>query len=404
MQPADFASDAPGDLVRVPQTLTPAQLRDLEVGIRAMPVEVYAFVPHPLPPTFTYDDEIVAALGRAMLALGRLDQVVRDLANPYVLVRPFLRREAVTSSRIEGTRADIADLALFEATGIADQDRPDDVREVENYLKALEYALTQPAERPVSVGLIRELHQLLLQRVRGDHLEPGQIRTRQNYIGAGGDRIESARYVPPPPGDVLGLLSDLERFVAEEMVMPPLVRIALVHYQFEAIHPFLDGNGRLGRLLVALLLQRWGLMEHPAVDLSAYVLKRRAAYTDGVLRVSQRGDWRGWIAFFLDAFEFQAIDAFRRSRRLLDLREQYQTLLSREIKTGQREKLVDHLFEHLTVDIRGAAQVLGVTYPSAQRLVGKLEEYGILEEATGRRRDRVWRARQIIAVLNDKEP
>lgn len=401
MRRTDFASDSPGDLVRVPQTLTPAQLRDLEVGIRTMPVEIYSFVPHPLPPTITYHDAIVAALGRAMLALGRLDQVVRDLANPYVLVRPFLRREAVTSSRIEGTRADIADLALFEATGIADQDRPDDVREVENYLKALEYAIAQPPERPVSLGLVRELHQLLLQGVRGDLLEPGQIRTQQNYIGAGGDRIEAARYVPPPPGDLLGLLSDLERFIADESDIPPLVRIALVHYQFEAIHPFLDGNGRLGRLIVALLLQRWDLMEHPVVDLSAYVLKRRDAYTDGLLAVSQAGDWRGWIAFFLNAFEFQANDAFRRSRRLLDLKQQYQAMLSREIKTGKRERLVDHLFEHLTVDIRGAAQVLGVTYPSAQRLVGKLEEYGILEEATGRRRDRVWRARQIIAVLDD---
>ncbi|MDP9368707.1 MAG: Fic family protein [Chloroflexota bacterium] len=404
MQPADFVPDAPGDLVLLPQTVTPAQLRDLEAGIRMVPVHAYAFVPHPLPPRLTYDDGIVAALGRAMLALGRLDQVVRDLANPYVLVRPFLRREAVTSSRIEGMRAGIADLALFEATGIADQDRPDDVREVENYLKALEYALAQPPDLPISIGLVRELHQLLLEGVRGGLLESGQIRTRQNYIGGHGDRIEVARYVPPPPGALVGLLSALEQFIAGESAVPPLVRIALVHSQFEAIHPFLHGNGRVGRLLVALLLQRWELMEHPVVDLSAYVLRHRDAYVDGLLRVSQQGDWRGWVSFFLDAFEFQANDAFRRSRRLLALKQQYQDMLAREIRTGKPDKLVDYLFEHLTADIRGAAQILSVTYPTAQRLVGRLEEYGILEEATGRRRDRVWRARQIIAVLDDKEP
>jgi Fic family protein len=403
MRTEDFSEDAPGDLVVISRSLTPNDLDNLQTGERGASRSIHAFVPMPLPPRLAYEAQTVSAIGRAMYALGQLDQVVQDLVNPYILVRPFLRREAVASSRIEGTRADVADLALFEATEQAEDQQQGDVREVENYLKALEYALAQPQDRRVTVSLIRELHQLLLKGVRGSLFEPGQVRTRQNYIGTRDDRIEAARYIPPPPGELPGLLLDLERFINTDSTIPELVRIALVHYQFEAIHPFLDGNGRLGRLLIALLLQRWGLMRHPVADISAYVLEHRDKYISGLLRVSQQGDWLGWIEFFLSAFESQAHDAFRRGKRLLELKDRYENALASETKSKSLDLLINHLFERLTITVRQAEKLLDVTFPTAQRFVERLEALQIVEEATGRRRDRIYRAREIIAVLDSME-
>ena len=403
MQPTDLAPNASGDLVPIARTLTPAELQNVEAGNASPNNQVYAFIPHRLPPTITYDEAMVSSLGRAMLALGRLDQSITDLPNPSILIRSFLRREAVTSSRIEGTRADLSDLVLHEAIGLPDRDSERDAQEVENYLKALIYALGQPEDCSVSIGLIRELRQLLLEGVRGSHLEPGRIRTRQNFIGTQNDTVETARYVPPPPDAVRDLLLDLEGFIDAPSEIPGLVRIALVHYQFEAIHPFLDGNGRLGRLLVALLLQRWGIMAYPAVDLSAYVLQHREQYIDGLLRVSLSGDWRGWIVFFLDAFELQANDAFARSQRVIALREHYGQTLVGLLRSSSPDRLLDDLFEHLTITVKRATELLGVSFTTAQRFVEKLVDLGILEETSGRQRDRVYRARQIIAILEIDE-
>jgi Fic family protein len=403
MQPTDLTPNAAGDLVPIACTLTPTDLLNIDVGGARPAHQAYAFVPNRLPPTIAYDEAMVSSLGRAMLALGRLDQSITDLPNPSILSRSFLRREAVTSSRIEGTRADLSDLVLHEVTGLPDQDSERDAQEVENYLNALIYALDQPEDRSVSISLIRELHQLLLDGVRGSYLEPGQIRTRQNFIGTQRDTVDTARYVPPPPDAVRDLLLDLEGFIDAPSQIPALVRIALVHYQFEAIHPFLDGNGRLGRLLVALLLQRWGIMAYPAVDLSAYVLRHRDQYIDGLLRVSLAGDWRGWITFFLEAFEIQANDAFDRSRRVIALRDHYGQTLVGLLRSSSPDRLLDDLFEHLTITVKRAAELLGVSFTTAQRFVEKLVDLGVLEEMSGRQRDRVYRARQVIAILEIDE-
>jgi Fic family protein len=402
VRPDDITSNAAGTLIAIAPPLTADELRAVAAGHGSSQVGADAFLPNPLPPELAYDAELTTLVGWAMMALGQLDTAVQDLPNPYLLVRPLLRREAVESSRIEGTIATLDDLVVFEETHQVADETPGDVREVSNYLKALEYGLQQPPDRRISVSLIRELHHFLLQGVRGERQEPGTVRTRQNVIGLPGNTIHTARYVPPPPSEVPGLLSDLETYVASASDIPPLVRIALVHYQFEAIHPFLDGNGRVGRLLIALLLRKWGVMTFPVVDLSAYVRQHRTTYLDGLLHVSLRGDWRGWLRFFLGALHHQARDAHRRGRRLLELRQSYRQRLRPFTRSERLDPLIDHIFEHSTITSRRASDLVDVTFPTAQTVISRLERLGILQEATGRRRDRVYRANEIIALLDDR--
>jgi Fic family protein len=401
MQPENFTADAPGDLVTIPRPKTRADLLDTSSETAARPDYIYAFVPNPLPPTLEYTDEIVSLVGAAMHQLGELGRVVKDLPNPSILVRPFLRREAVASSQIEGTVATLDD--LVDHIEAAEVEVAADVQEVENYLRALDYGLSMIDDRDISVSLIRELHHVLLTGTRGDHLQPGEVRTRQNFIGSAGDWIEHAKLVPPPPTEVPGLLSDLAYFIAEPSSMAPLIRIALVHYQFETIHPFLDGNGRVGRLLITLLLIKWGIMTHPIVDISAYLLANRQSYIAHLDRVSHEGAWTRWIDFFLEAASRQAENALRRSKRLIALRDDYLVHLSRGTKSRTVESLVDHLFEHLAVTNKQVSELLGVAPTTAQRILDSLESERTLEEATGRKRDRVYRAREIIAVLEGRE-
>lgn len=303
MRREGFAPGAPGTLVRTDEG-------------------AWAFVPNPLAPTFSYDESLVKLLTDATLALGKLDGVAQTLLDPHLLVGPFLRREAVASSRIEGTVTNLEQLLLFEESHRL-PDTPGDVREVANYVQALEYGLRRPPERPISLGLIREMHQVLMHDVRGGRHGPGQFRRVQNLIGQRGQRVADARFVPPPPTELPRLLDDFERFIAGPSELSPLIRLAFAHYQFEAIHPFEDGNGRLGRLLIALLLGEWGIVGQPLLSVSRYFDHHRDAYIDGLLAVSQRGDWRGWVELFLTAVLTQAEDALTRSRRLLDLRERY---------------------------------------------------------------------------------
>jgi Fic family protein len=402
MRREDFVSDAPGMIVTIPRPLTSDELYAVATGAAPPPKYAHAFLPNLLPPELIYDAELVLPLVRASSALGRLDNLVQDLPNPSLLARPLLRREAVESSRIEGTIATLDDLVVFEETHQPKNRSQDDTREVANYLAALEYGLGQPRDRRISVGLIRELHQILLDGVRGHHFQPGTIRTNQNFIGGHDDNIDSARFVSPPPAEVPGLMSDLETYIANDSTVSPLIRIALVHYQFEAIHPFLDGNGRVGRLLIALLLRKWDVMEYPVVDLSAYVQRHRQTYVDGLLGVSQRGAWREWLDFFLWAMDEQGRDALRRAKRLVKLRDMYRRQLTMESRPERLNLLIDHLFENGTITIRRATELLSVTFPTAQSLINQLEHLGVLEEATGRKRGRIYRAKQVIAILDDR--
>lgn len=343
-----------------------------------------AFVPAPLPPEIPYDAELVKSLSRADRALGELAGLGQTIPNPRLLYQPFMHREAVLSSRIEGTQADVRDLYLFQsAKDGAARARPgqrSDVVEVANYLAAMEYGLQRVETLPISLRLIRELHGVLMQGARGGHSAPGEFRRIQNWIGAEGQPITDARFVPPPVPDMNAALQTLEAYLHAEDDTPPLVRLALTHYQFETIHPFSDGNGRIGRLLVVLLLVNWKLLPSPLLYLSAYFERNRARYYDLLLSVSQRGAWRDWIEFFLQGVHEQAVDATRRAHQVLDLQKSW-----RERLTGARSstlplRLAEDLLMGPITTVPQAARSLGVSYNTARASIDKLVAAGILTE------------------------
>jgi len=262
-----------------------------------------------LPPTVDLDGELSLRLSSADRAVGELAGVGRTLPNPQLFTQALIRREAVLSSRIEGTRASLSDLVLFEVerpNGASDED----VREVYNYVAATEHVLDPNRRLPVSLSLLREAHRLLLTNVRGGHAMPGEFRRSQNWLGSPGATVETATYVPPPPERLWDCLDPFEKYLHAEQMLPPLLAIGTAHYQFEAIHPFLDGNGRVGRLLIVLLLVDWGLLPGALLDLSAYIEPRRDTYYDALLRVSTHGDWPGWFRFFLEVVERQARERY----------------------------------------------------------------------------------------------
>jgi Fic family protein len=382
VQRKDFSSEAPGRLVSV------AEGR-------------WAFVPAPLPPKLAYGPSLVAALSEADRALGELAGLGRTLPNPYLLTRPFLRREAVLSSRIEGTRASLVDLFAFEAEPplFGEPERTDDVQEVRNYVRALEHGMARLEDLPISQRLLREMHAVLMEGVRGQQRDPGEFRRILNWIGPPGARLEEATYVPPPPAEIPTALSELELYIHGDTELPPLLDIALVHYQFEAIHPFLDGNGRIGRLLITLMLIERDLLPDPLLYLSASFERHRGAYFDHLLAVSQKGVWEEWLLFYLRGVSVEARDASLRAAKLFELHETYRERFQRE---GARPNLlaaVNHLFANPVTSIRELSDVLGVSFEASRRLVSSLEERGVLEEITGRRRNRLYAAREIVEVL-----
>ena len=380
MDPADFTDDAPGELVKTVEG-------------------IWAFVPAPLPPRFDISPATISSLSAADFALGQLRGIGQMLPNAQLLIAPFLRREAILSSRIEGTIASLDQLILFEVEP-SGEPQNSDVGEVANYVLAMEYGLKRLEELPVSLRLIRELHEKLLTGVRGQDRRPGEFRQTQNAIGQQGRPVEEARYIPPPVVQMNQALSDFELFLHEPTELPILIQLALVHYQFEAIHPFLDGNGRIGRLLLSLLLCEKGYLTQPILYLSGFLEKHRDQYIDSLLRVSQNGDWIGWVNFFLEGVAEQSKDAVERSRLLLDLRQQYRERAQTARASALPLQLLDELFQIPGLTISMAQGLLGVTYVSAQRSVERLVGLGILEEVTGRQRNRVYLAPEILGIVN----
>lgn len=380
MDPSDFTDNAPGELVKTVEGL-------------------WAFVPHPLPPKIDIGPATINRLSAADFALGQLRGVGQMLPNAQLLIAPFLRREAVLSSRIEGTIASLDQLVLFEVEPTRDPQNPD-VGEVANYVSAMKYGLTRLEELPVSLPMIMELHEKLLTGVRGQDRRPGEFRQPQNAIGQQGRPIEEARYIPAPVAQMTQALSEFELFLHEPTELPFLIKLALVHYQFEAIHPFLDGNGRIGRLLLSLLLCEQGYLTQPLLYLSGFLEKHRDRYIDSLLRVSQSGDWAGWIDFFLEGVAEQSIDGVERSGLLLGLREQYREKAQTARASALPLLLIDELFQVPAMTISMARTVLGVTPVSAQRSVERLVDLGILEEITGRQRNRAYLAPEIIGLIN----
>jgi Fic family protein len=364
----------------------------------------WAFVPPPLPPDIALDFELGRRLSAADHALGLLAGTAQTLPNLHLLSRTLVRREAVLSSRIEGTQASLSDLVLFEA----EVNRPDareDVGEVFNYVQAVGHVLDPDRRLPVSVSLLREAHAILLTGVRGGYATPGDFRRSQNWIGPPGCTLDEATYVPPPPERLWDCLDPFEKHLHAEQPLPPLLAIACLHYQFEAIHPFIDGNGRVGRLLITLLLSDWRLVPDPLLDLSAYIEPRRDEYYARLLAVSTDGDWRGWLEFFLTAVERQAADAVARAQGLQALRDHYRASVATARSSALLSVLVDALFETPALTIPRAAKQLDVTHRTARLNIGKLVDAGILIEVGERTRNKLFLAPGVLrAVEGQPEP
>jgi Fic family protein len=383
MDTSRFTEDSPGRLLRSPQGYV-------------------AFVPDSLPPVITFDLGLAARMSEADRALSELAGVARTLPNPHLLIGPFVRREAVLSSRIEGTQASLSDLLFFEASNLREQEVPD-VREVSNYVRALEYGLSRLDTLPLSLRLIREMHERLLEGTRGQSLTPGEFRRSQNWIGPAGCTLMDAIYVPPPVDEMAGALDAFEKYLHAPSELPPLVRLAIAHYQFEAIHPFLDGNGRIGRLLVTMLLCTEGLLPLPLLYLSAYFERHRDEYYSNLLDVSLRGSWNKWIGFFLRAVAVQSRDAIQRSDTLLGLWRAYRDKMQAARSSALLLRIVDGLFQNPALTNPGIAKELSITPRAAQLNVDKLIAAGILQEMTGRKRNRLYVAHEIISALDESE-
>ncbi|WP_239311401.1 Fic family protein [Frankia sp. Cj3] len=360
-----------------------------------------AFLPPPLPPALDFDRPLIGLLSEADRALGELAGAGRTLPNPRLLARALVRREAVLSSRIEGTQASVSDLVLFEADRPT-HDEGDDVREVFNYVTAVEHVLDPNRRLPLSVSLLREAHAVLLSGVRGNYATPGDVRRSQNWIGPPGCTLDDATYVPPPPERLWECLDSFEKHLHADHDLPPLITIACTHYQFEAIHPFLDGNGRVGRLLVVLLLAEWGLLNAPLLDISAWIEPRRDEYYARLLRVSTHGDWPGWVGFFLRGVAEQARDAVRRSATLQALRDDYRARVGTARSSALLAVLVDALFEIPALTVSRARRILDVTHRSASLNVAKLVEAEILTELPGRTRNRLFVANGILQAIDGR--
>ncbi len=366
----------------------------------------HSFVPAPLSPELPPSWELTNALSRADRALSELAGIARNLPNPHLLIGPFTRQEAVLSSRIEGTQTTLSELLLFEETAFdlsqTTERQRNDALEVRNYVAALEFGLAQIAEQPISLGLMKRMHELLMENVRGSEKSPGQFRQDQNFIGPAGSKIATATYIPPPPLQMRDGLLMLESYINTPDDLPPLIRHALIHYQFEAIHPFMDGNGRIGRLLLVLLLCRDGLLPTPLLYLSGYFERNRSSYYAHLLSVSQRGTWAEWIAFFLQGVAEQSQEAARRSDQLLALWDRYRKILQASRAPALSFQLVDELFAIPTLSVKRFVARTGRAPNAVQQNVERLVSAGVLQEITGRERNRVYIAPQIIAIVEGR--
>lgn len=357
----------------------------------------HAFVPAPLPPAIAWNAELVSALSRADRAVGRLAGEGRLVSNPHLFIRAFLHREAVLSSRIEGTQATLGQLLAAGAGAKVDGDAAD-LQEVANYVVALEYGIGRLYTLPLSLRLVRELHERLMRGVRGDTAAPGEFRRTRNWIGPPGSAFEDARYVPPPPGELMGCLGAWEQFLHDD-TLPPLVHAALIHSQFEAIHPFLDGNGRVGRLLISLLFVARGLLPEPLLYLSAYFEATREEYYARLQAVTENGEWEAWLTYFLRGVELQAGDAVGRIQRIDDLFQVWSNQID-GVHSGQSGKVLELFVENPFWSVRGLAQYLEVAYTTARRAVDRLEAEGIVTLFGEAKRNRVYCARAVLEVLN----
>ena len=383
MKPADFHANSPGKVLKSQQGF-------------------YIYIPDPLPPDLEWSTQLMAKLADTERSLARLEQVGQVFPVPHVVVRPFIRREAVLSSQIEGTRTTFEELLAYEARQLTLFEDVQDRHEVQNYVHALDYGLDRLETLPVSLRLIKEIHGILMEGVRGEVMTPGEFRRSQNWIGRPGATLENARYVPPSVEEMKKALTALESYIHSDSDLPALVRVGLIHYQFEAIHPFLDGNGRIGRLLITLLLIVWGLLSQPLLYLSLFIEQNRTEYYDRLLAVTQKGQWEAWLSFFLDGVHEQASDAVMRIQKLQELRVNYQILFSTDRSRNNLAIMVDYFISTPLSSVVQAQETLDIGgFNTIQGYIQKLERLGIVREITGKARNRLYRADEIMRVLEE---
>jgi len=372
----------------------------------AQPGGYRAFLPAPLPPDppVRLEGELQALLSRADRALGRLDGSIQTLPHPDLFVAMYVRKEAVLSSQIEGTQSSLEDVLAAEAR-VLSADRPDDVDEVFNYVGAMNHGLERLPSLPVSARLIREIHERLLTGVREQHRSPGELRTTQNWIGPGGCTLAEATFVPPPPHEVPRLLGELEGFLHDESPLPLLVRIGLAHVQFETIHPFLDGNGRVGRLLITFLLCEKQVLLKPVLYLSHYFKRHRQQYYDHLQAVRDHGAWEQWLVFFLTGVVEVSQQATETARRVLSLRERHRQLITDAFgrAAGNGHRVLEHLYQHPIVAVTEVRDLIETSYPSANSLVSQFETHGVLHEMTGQKRHRRFVYRDYVNLFHDAQ-
>ncbi len=358
------------------------------------PTGYKSFIPANLPPkpAIRMDGELMRLLSDADRALGRLDGVATILPNPDLFVAMYVRHEAVLSSQIEGTQSTLEDLLEYEAAHKAPPAAPRDIEEVVNYVGAMNHGLARLPELPLSLRLLREIHKRLLQGVRGGERSPGEFRTSQNWVGPPGCTLQTAQYVPPPPHEMKEALHNLEAFLHDRTSLPVLVHCGIAHAQFETIHPFLDGNGRVGRLLITLLLCERHVLQRPLLYLSYYLKAHRAQYYDRLMAIRYDGDWEGWLKFFLQGVYEVSQAATEVSRAINTLREQHrETVAQKTPNAASGQKLLDHLFRQPLISVRDTEQIVDCSYATANTLVRHFEDIGILKEMTGQQRNRVYR-------------
>ena len=369
------------------------------------PAGYTAFVPAPLPPDppIQMDVSMIGLLSRADQAVGRLDGVARTLPNPNLFVAMYVRREAVLSSQIEGIQSTLEDTLTFELDP-GRRDVPQDVEEVVNYVRAMNYGLERLTDLPLSLRLIREIHAELMRGVRGADKLPGEFRRSQNWIGPQNAPLSQATFVPPPVPEMMNALYNLEEFLHEES-LPVLVRCGLAHAQFETIHPFLDGNGRVGRLLITFQLVHGGILHRPLLYLSYYIKRHKAEYYDRLMAVTQDGNWEGWLRFFLRGVAETAQEATATAEAIVHLQAEHRALLQDEGLGLNGLKLLDLLFQRPLVNVNLVKEDLDVkTFSTANKLVERFEALGLLQEITGGQRNRIFRYTPYWQLLEEPEP
>lgn len=383
METAAYASTTFGEIRRVP-------------GLHGYD----AYVPSPLPRVHAIGPATTQLLGDAAMAIGRLAGAARMLPNPHLLIRPYAVREAVASARIEGTQASITDVFEAEAGDAVNAD----VEEVLNYVAAMDRGIELLDRLPVSARLITDIHEVLLSGVRGRERQPGELRRSQNWIGSSGATLATASFVPPPPDELGPCLADWERFANHDVDMHALIQCALLHYQFETIHPFLDGNGRVGRLLIVLFLVARELLPSPLLYISPYFESRRDEYYGRLQGVRERGEIESWVSFFLDAVKVQSNDAVRRAELLIDLRERYRHAVLSYTRSSA-SLVVDLAFERPILSAPFVEQRLDMSRQGAMNVLKQLEELGVVRPYRRGPRDlRRWEAHEILAAISEPEP